>query len=66
MKKIFSSFAFVALLSLVFVSCNDDDDNTLEKLTGKMDITVDGKSENFSAVYFQYQEIGRASCRDRV
>ena len=55
MKKIFGSLAFVALLSLVFVSCGDDDENPLEVLTGKMEITVDGKSENFSAVYFQYQ-----------
>ena len=42
----------MALLSFVFVSCGNEDENPLEKLTGKMDITIDGESKTFPTAHF--------------
>ena len=53
MKKLLSSLAFIALFSLAFISC---DDNTIDNLTGNMDITVDGENKNFSVATFYTSE----------
>lgn len=52
MKKLLSSLAFIALFSLAFISC---DDNTIDNLTGNMDITVDGENKSIPAAYFQFK-----------